>query len=479
MTTQPDLSFLNSSITSDQSKRDTAQSWLVILACAMLTLMLMLLPLGSLGRIIVPVVVVVTGFVLYAKSATMYMAFTWWIWFLAPLVSRVIEYRSGVVTEEFRLLIAAPYMVSFISVEMFVKQIPRFSQLDGLPFALAGVSVGYALLIGFTRGYPLVQIGQEFLSWSAPICFGFFMLANWRRYELFKRMMQVTFLCITLFVAVYGIYQYLAPLPWDVFWWENAPNIRNASGIAAPKLVRVWSTLNTTFIFGYAMVACLGVTLSWSRMISIPALIVGIISLLLSQVRVAWIALCLALLVFGVSTHPRVSQRSLIVLVLSISLAMPLAAHPDFNEVIQSRLESFSQGQEDESLQERQNIYKQTLQSLLDPSGRGLGGAKIIDAGAADVISTLGWVGVSPMLFGVMLAFQRLFRSMYRDSFRTILQAVAIAFFSTLAFNNIFILLSGQIFWSFIGLALASDRYYKMRHREHVTSIYTGCQYNN
>jgi hypothetical protein len=330
----------------------------------------------------------------------------------------------------------------------------------------------YGLLVGLTRGYPLIQIGQEFLSWGAPICFGFFMLVNWRNYESCKRLMQLTFLGITLLIAVYGIYQYLAPAPWDIFWWENASTVRNASGIAAPKLVRVWSTLNTTFIFGYAMVACLGVTLSWAKPISIPILMVGIISLLLSQVRVAWVALAISLLLFAISTHPRVSQRALIVVVLSVSLAIPLAAHPDFNEVIQQRFDSFSQGKDDASLQERQDIYRETLERVFDPAGRGLGVPKIIDAGAADVISTLGWLGTFPLLLSVALVFYRLFQSLYRDSFRTIVQAIAIAFFATLAFNNIFILLSGQIFWSFIGLALASDRYYKMRDLEYTASLY-------
>jgi hypothetical protein len=460
MSTQPNIQS-RSNLLSLQSGESDTLNWLAILACTILTLVLMIVPLGSLGKILIPAAVIATGSLLYAKNSVMYMGFTWWIWFLVPLVSRIVEYRTGVVSESFRLLIAAPYIVSFISVETFFKKMPRFSQMDGLPFALAGASVIYALVIGLIKRHPIAQIGQEFLSWGAPICFGFFMLVNWRSYESFKKVTQITFLWITSLVAIYGIYQYLAPLPWDVFWWENAPNLQNASGLPEPKLVRIWSSLNTTFVFAYAMVACLGVTLSWTKMVSVPILIVGIISLLLSQVRVAWVSLAIALFLFGISTHPRVSKRSLLVVLLATILSMPLAAHPDFSEVIQNRVDSFSQGKDDTSLQERQNIYRDTLERVFDPSGGGLGVPKIVDAGVADVLSTLGLTGTIPLMLSVSLAFYRLFQSMYHDSFRTILQSVAIAFFSTLAFNNIFILLSGQIFWSFIGLAFASDRYYK------------------
>jgi hypothetical protein len=466
MTPQPNnvSIFLNS--THPPSKQGNSQSWLAILTCGILTLVLMVVPAGNLGKIIVPVAVVATGFLLYVKNSIMYMAFTWWIWFLAPLVSRVIEYRSGIAAEDLRLIIVAPYLVSFISIEMLLKKILRFSQLGGLPFLLAGISIVYASLIGLIRGYPLVQIGQEFLSWGAPICFGFFMLVNWTRYESYKRAMQITFLWITFLIGTYGIFQFLAPLPWDVFWWENATNVKDASGIAAPKLVRVWSTLNTTFIFGYAIAACICVTLSWSRMISIPVLISGLISLLLSQVRVAWIALAITLFLFSISTHPRVSQRSLFAIIVAIILTIPLAFHPDFSEVITDRVSSLSQGEKDGSLQERQKIYEATLQQAFNPIGKGLGAPKIIDAGAVDVISTLGLIGTFPILLSVGLAFSQLFKKIYRDSFRTILQSIAVAFFSTIAFNNIFILLPGQIFWSFIGLAFAADRYHSAKRLE-------------
>jgi hypothetical protein len=443
------------------SSKDNTNAQLAIIACSTLVLLFTIIPLGGIGKILIPASVISTGIFLYAKSPLLYVGFTWWVWFLAPFISRVVEYKSGSAAETFRLIILTPYILSFISVDMVLKKIVNSSRSDGLPFALAGISIFYSMAIGYVNGYSLIKIGQEFLSWSAPVCFGFFMLSNWRRYESLKKITQLTFLLITAVISIYGIIQYLEPPAWDVFWWENAENVRSASGIAVPKMVRVWSTLNTTFLFAYAMVACLGVTLTYSGIISIPILISGIISILLSQVRVSWFAIIIVFFIFMISTNPRASRHSLLVVILSVSLTIPLSAHPDFNEVIQERIATLSQGKDDVSLQERQSIYQENLPRYFDIIGKGLGSPKIIDAGAADVLSTLGWVGTAPMMLGILLTFHRLFRFIHFDKFRTMMQAVPLGFLATLAFNNIFILLSGQIFWSFIGLALAADRYQK------------------
>ncbi|MCG8363360.1 MAG: O-antigen ligase domain-containing protein, partial [Pseudanabaenales cyanobacterium] len=50
--------------------------------------LVLLFPLGS----------IVVGVFLYRRYPIFYVGFTWWLWFLGPLVRRLIDYQSGHLT---------------------------------------------------------------------------------------------------------------------------------------------------------------------------------------------------------------------------------------------------------------------------------------------------------------------------------------------------------------------------------------------
>lgn len=418
---------------------------------------------ASIGKIAIPILAILMGLFLYIKSPTKYLMLVFWSWLLAPFVSRMIEYRLGVAQDSFRLIIATPYILNFMMIETFWNRLSIFISAEGLPFAGAATSICYSLLIGLANNYSFANISQEFLSWSSPILIGFFMLSNWTNYPKFKNATQITFILGTAVMGIYGIYQYLSPPIWDVFWWEHSENIQNASGVPESKLIRVWSTLNTPFIFSYTMSVCIMVTITKIKPIVVPILSIGVVALLLSQVRVGWIALVVALFIMFISSHPKIGAKLFNMLMFSIILIVPAILHPDLSESIFSRLDTFSAGADDFSFQERQSIYETVMAGALKQLiGKGLGTPKIIDAGIADILNTLGWFGTLIMMSSIFLVFWKFFHKLHKDSFQSISQAIPIALLVTTPLNNTFILLPGVLFWSFIGLFFAGNRYNRL-----------------
>ncbi len=461
------MSYLSTKCLADISNKSPKGNINAVIISTFISIGLLIVigPSGSSGKIILPAMTILIGIFLYQKQPLLYFTFTWWIWFLAPIISRIIEYKSNSPESAFRLIIATPYILSFLSIETAYRKIPAFFKKDATSFLLAFMGIAYALTIGLLNNNPKPEVAQELLSWVSPVLMGFFILSNWRRYPEFKNATQNTFLLSTLIMGSYGIYQYLVVPPWDLYWWEHAENVKNASGIAEPGLIRVWSTLNFPFTFGYVMTACISIILTRPKLIYIPIYLVGIISLLLSQVRAGWLVLGLAFTLLIISSHPKASKKILVTLILTSTLVIPFSFHPDFKSAIQERVLSVSSGGEDVSLQERQRIYSEVLDTALKEFiGKGIGSPKIIDAGVADVLTTLGWIGTMPVLIGILIAVQRLFQGLYTDRFRSMTQSLAVSMLVTLPLNNIFILLPGLIFWSCIGFACAADRYHKL-HR--------------
>jgi O-Antigen ligase len=448
-------------------------AWSIIGGFTLLTTLCLLARFSNILQIAFPVSTFFIGIFLYFRYPILYLGFNWWIWFLSPLVSRLVEYQNNLVDSGFRLIILSPYLVTICTGISFFRHIPKLYKREGLPFFLAFISLIYALLIGIAQGNSLVKVAQGILSWLPGIFLGFHLLANWQSYPAYRENTQKVFYWGVLVMGIYGVVQYMVAPDWDKFWLTNAQDLQFCCGWPEPFMIRVWSTLNYPFTFGYAMMACLLLLLGRQNLASAPAIISGLLSFLLSQVRGAWFGFTIGLIIFFLSLNSRLKFRLIATIFIIIICLIPLASSGPIVDVIASRISTLSSGQEDGSAMERQRIYAELFDIAIgEIIGKGMGGISIVDAGLIDILNTLGWFGLLFYGVGIYLLFYRLFiyAEARFDPFMNASRSIVASIFVTIPFNNSTILLPGVLFWGFGGMVLAADRYYCYQKNCHLNN---------
>lgn len=458
-----------------------APAWSAILALLLFTVFCLVVHAGSILQLAFPVGSFAVGVLLYRRYPILYVGFTWWLWLLSPLISRISSYVSGAAGEGKPLIIVTPYLVTVITFATFLRHLPKAWQ-SGLPFVLAFTGVFYSFLVGVSHHlapdssdmfagvdpgflpYAPMKIAESVLSWMAAILFGFHLFVNWREYPSYRQNFQRTFLWGVFVAGVYGIVQYTLVPDWDRFWFINSPDMQLCCGSPEPFMLRLWSTSNTPATFSSFMVAGLLLLFTCDGFLKVPAAVAGYLSFLLSAVRAAWGGWFIGLLVLIVSMKSRFQMRLLItILVMGIFVSMVSTIEP-FSEVIATRFQTFSNIQQDQSLSDRSELYNELLNnSLTNAPGVGMGGGKIVDAGILDVLATLGWFGVIPFLGGSIMLLVNIF--LYPegrfDTFMSAARAICLGMFVMLPATNTMMLLHGMLFWSFAGMAMAAHKYYQ------------------
>jgi hypothetical protein len=278
-------------------------------------------------------------------------------------------------------------------------------------------------------------------------------------------------------IGLYGIWQYLSPRPWDTYWMISSQ--MTSIGQPQPRMIRVFSTMNSPPPFALTLLAGLILLLSARAVVQWLAGVPGYTALLLSLVRTAWVGWFLGLVTYALYLSHRARFRILAVAGVLALMMLPLLAREQFQEVIPSRFASFKAPSQDLSYQARLAFYAGSIGEIVDhPLGLGLGttGAatlleaggdegtsqRTFDSGVLDVFRTLGWAGGAELFFGgtvLMLAGLARRSRALNDQFAHAARAIAIALFvSMLSFNSM-VAGVGAVFWGFAGLLLAARRY--------------------
>ena len=202
-------------------------------------------------RLIYPVTALVVAVFLYLRHPILYISFTWWIWFLTPLATRLVDYRVG--WDSTRQMLIAPYLVVFVTIATFFRHFPRASGQGGLPFVLAFIGVFYGFLVGLIYNPP-IPVARGLMDWLSPIIFAFHLFINWRDYPSYRQNIQRTFLWCVLILGTYGVYQFVVAPEWDRYWLIQSKLFMSA-GNPVPFGMRVWSTLHSVGPFGSVMQA--------------------------------------------------------------------------------------------------------------------------------------------------------------------------------------------------------------------------------
>jgi hypothetical protein len=447
------------------------QGWIAIAGFILLTIVCYFAGATAALRLIYPVTALVVAVFLYLRHPILYIGFTWWICFLTPLATRLVDYRVG--WDPTRQMLIAPYLVVFVTIATFLRRFKSAYYQGGLPFILAFIGVFYGFLVGLIYNAP-VPVARGLLDWLGPIIFAFHLFINWRDYPSYRQNFQRIFLWCVLILGAYGVYQFVVAPEWDRYWLIESKLFMSA-GNPVPFGMRVWSTLHSVGPFGSVMQAGLLLLFTTSGSLIFPASAVGYLSFLLTQARTNWGGWLLGIIMIVGSVKTRIQMRLITIIVVMAICVVPLTTIEPISGVVSERLQTFSNLEEDNSFRDRSESYDKNLSlALSNALGNGLGNiwkvnektgqieVVVIDSGILDMFFTLGWFGAIFYMGGLILLIINV--SKYSegrfDSFISAARAIGISSATQLIIGSGMLSVAGMILWGFLAMAMAGHKYY-------------------
>lgn len=444
-----------------------ATAWIPIFILIAVTLLLLAIKGGRLLGIVFPFLSICTGLILYFRHPVLYVGFTWWIWFLSPLVRRLADFYGAGFSQPSTILLT-PFLVTGISAITVITSLPHRDKLKRA-FVLPIIATIYGYCVGLINS-SFVPITVSFLGWISPILLGYHIFANWKRYPEYVKNLKSVFLWCSILVGIYGIFQYIISPEWDTFWLTNSINGGALSfGRPEPFQIRVWSTMHSPGPFSSVMAAVLLVLLDApSPWLPIGASASGL-SFLLSQGRTGWITFFLSLVLLIPSLKPRLQIRIVSICIAAFIVMIPLSTIEPFSQVVSNRISSLSSGKDDHSALERKDVYDEWLgKALTNVLGEGTGSITrgdgvVLDSGVLDILLSLGWLGGSLYIGGLMMLLVNLISQIRtlpgNDLIGKISLFLGLIMFLLLPLGSLMLGIQGVILWFFLGLASASQRY--------------------
>lgn len=435
-----------------------APAWTAILILIFFSVLCLIAGVGKILNLTFPLAASAVGLLLYFRYPILYIGFTWWIWFLTPLLRRLVDYRSGF-TDPSPILLS-PYLVTFATIFTLWQYLPKTHRQGGLAFIMSLTGLFYGFSVGLIYKSPLTVI-TALLDWLVPVIFGFHLFVNWRDYPSYRQNIIRTFLWGVLVMGVYGLIQYLVAPEWDRFWIVKTGLI-TSQGHPEPLGLRVWSTMNSVEPFAAVMTAGLLLLFTEKGVLSVYANIVGYLSLLLSLVRSAWFGWFAGLLTLFNFLKSNLQMRLIITIMLMALLVVPLTSIEPFSNRINERITTLSDVANDSSARARQETYSALLgTALTSVFGQGIGGSGN-DSAILNMLLQLGWFGTILYMGGMSLLVFSLFQGSETrfDLFASAARAIVMSCLVRFPFNIPMVGASGMILWSFLGIGLAARKYY-------------------
>jgi hypothetical protein len=423
---------------------------------------------GNLLRMAIPAAALFVGVVLYLTYPIHYVVYVLWLWFLTPLIRRLVDWRFGYADPNFVLL--APLLVSGVAVLALLRPDGRHATTRIPPsFTLCGAAILYAVAINAIQ-HPSADTVYGLADWLCPLVLGLHFYLNWQDYEGYRSAVGGTFLYAVPVLGMYGMYQFFAPPAWDRYWLTNVAvgGLNTSFGQPEPLLVRVWSTMNAPGPFANTMMVGLLLLFVLRSPLKVPAAVAGYLSFLLSVVRTAWLSWLIGLFLILKSVNPRVMVRICLSIVLLLACVLPLASDPRVGTVVSDRASTFLDLQRDGSFMARTAMYRTLLSDIVDnPFGygfknRGDVNGFVVDSGILVTIFSLGWLGSLLFGAGIISLCVELHRPVDRhDQFSIASKGIVIAILAQVIGGNVFANATGAMLWLFAGLCMASRQHYR------------------
>lgn len=449
---------------SELDRKLIKQSWMLIQGWACLIILLLLVGGGSLLVPIFPLSTLLLGIYLYLKVPHLYVGFVWFICFVCPLIRRIIDQQSGYVTPGRWGLTAM--LVACISCITLFRNLPKINRYGGFPFLLSFIAIAYSFSIGVALDKLDSAYVVGLLEWLGPVAFSFHLFLNWREYPINQRVIKAIFVYGVLIMGVYGIFQFCTAPAWDRFYLGN---IEVASfGKPYPFQIRVFSTQSSPQGFASVMMAGLLLMFGSQSNLKFVNFGVGYLSFLLSSARSAWLGWIAGIMIFFPFIKAKYQMQFIATFLVLIALLTPLTQIEPFSETIEQRFESFSNVEDDTSLNERTEGYGEALSlAFSEILGRGLGdpgpstSLGSADSGILPIMFSFGWFGAVPYMGGLLLLMFQLLQNTSggQDLFASASRAIFIGMFSQIPLNNIYPDIFGMVMWGFLGIGLAANKY--------------------
>jgi len=397
--------------------RDIATAWPQLAFAAFVGILLFTRFAGPL-RVLYPIAAIVVGWRLQRLSLASYVNFVFWLWFLTPFVRRIADMYAGFQEPSYVLL--APYLVTALSA---VRIFEQTVMLRKPPVRLAGAAMfgvaalGAAVGIPFGLGRSPLPALQEILNWFVPLAFGWYLATRYDQVHEIERRLFVTFSRAGLVVGAYGIYQF-AQLPiWDIGWMQ-AVEMRSV-GFPEPFLVRVFSTMHSPGVLAFFLAIVLVLWAGKPHTSGIPSAACAGVTLLLSQVRSAWLAIAVSVVLVVARLKATQKVRTAVLLTLAVMVTTAFLLTPEMSELFGTRMSTIERIEEDESALSRMAGHVAALDFVAQhPLGAGIGQGdpdveariSLRDSVIVAVLVQFGIVGTILYLMSMLMLFVQLWR---------------------------------------------------------------------
>lgn len=469
-------------------------SMVVVLPVAyfVFTLLLIALHQGRLVTYLYPAGAFIVALYLYVRSPVHYLGFVCWLFFLSAEVRRLADFVNGAFSPKSLIMIAPMIALALCGLSL-IKNINSLGERRCAPLVLIVISLVYAFFVGMVRVGPAPAL-FTLVNWLSPVLVGLHLAVTWQHYPDYHRVLLKTCVYGGLVMGVYGVYQYVQPPPWDVFWLIQSQMV--TEGKPVPFGLRVMSTMNSSGPFAATMVYTLLMgfaTRGWTRLFM---MLFGVAALLFTSVRTGWGGFAIGLIYPFMTLDGKSRMRFVAALVGIAVLCVPVLMNPQISGNVLKRINTISDISQDHSYQSRMLFYDYFMETALtDISGQGLGttgmGVKLadsssgapqsvaFDSGVMEVPFVMGWPGTPLYVGGVLMLLWRAFvasRLRPHDRFAVCGVGVAIAILAMMVMVNTLISVPGVIFFICVMMPVIGLRYSRemARRAARVSTASTG-----
>jgi hypothetical protein len=450
-------------------------SWMPAALLVSMYLVLLASAPGAL-RLAYPAAAVLAGLYLYIKSPSQYLTFTLWIYFLTPFARRLADYRIGQYIDGNTMLVA-PALVSLIAV-FALARIPRRIDDCWLVFVLLLGTVLYGGALGFAILLDHQAVLKSLVAWMSPMAFAAFIYLNWRTFPAFKQAIDRAALGGLLVVGFYGLLQFILAPPWDTLWLQameydpaSGPGVY---GLPEPFAMRTFSTMNSHQPMAIVLVILALIALSKGERLYNFAAAVGLLPVVLSLARAAWLQAIVSLIVFAVLTRKGGYFKNVVAAALVLGSIGVALSFTSVGDTLQQRVLSFSDQGDDISAGARAAGYAKGLhQTQLHPFGSGTGAMEVAytpviyedfgpnDSALVELLVDFGVIGSVAFLLALFVGLRQIYLH-FRKTRNPLLAAILAIWAGLLVqspLNNCLDGAHGVFVWASLAMGLACAKY--------------------
>lgn len=404
------------------------------------------------------------------------------VWAVCPEIRRIADWLEGTF-HSVSLLSMAPLLASATLVIPVLARIHKIESSIRKLIAIPVLVLAYGSMIGLAANgaSSLYDLANYLIPMLLIPYFAVFPYDDKDQ----KRLI-LSFTHTALFVAIYGIVQYLTVPPWDAFWMNHVE--MSSIGHPYPLEIRVFSTLNSPGPAGMFMATALGpmiVEKRWRGALGWIGVLIVAVGLLITLVRSSWVMLLVIVAVYTLISSGRQKWRLLATLgLISAALYWLIPMLPGAQGLV-DRMDTMTAIQDDYSYNERLDFFDQVFPLLFsNPQGMGLGsigvGTKlsnggdlgefgIFDNGFVGIFLTFGLIGGvlffwTLWLLGKLLLSRRV-SALKPSAYRRLAAASLIGSVVCLIFENGYTGMRGFLQWMVVGIGIVTHETMANRRR--------------